>query len=430
MTMEKFDVAVVGAGPAGSSAAYALAKAGLSVLLVERGGVPGSKNMFGGRIYAYALARLFPDFPSDCPVERWIGREGMAFMTEDSALWTELETPVPTDRATASFTALRSRFDKWMAERAEGAGAMVITGIRVDDLWREEGRVRGIVAGGDRVQADVVVAADGVVSHLARRAGLRADLEPREVSVGVKETWELPPRAVEERFNLEGDIGAAFIFAGYASRFLRGGGFLYTNRTSVSIGVVVKSEDLSYARVPVHEVMEAFRVHPAVAKYLKGGKVVEYSTHMIPELAAATPVRRRGDGILAVGDAAGFLINNGYTFRGVDLAVVSGMAAAKAAVRAREKGDFSAGGLASYEEALEESSVLGDLRTFGRAPGFLENRRLYSVYPKVLVDAARDAYAVEGTGKERASKGLRRAMKGRVSTLRALMDLLAGARSL
>src|SRR2546425_4138388 len=108
---------------------------------------------------------------------------------------------------------------------------------------------------------------------------------------------------------------------------LRGGGFLYTNKASVSLGLVVSSEDLSRKKIEVQDLQTKFRMHPAVQRLLRGGKVVEYSAHLVPELGAGMMPQLWADGVLVAGDAAGFLINNGYTFRGVDLAIASGVAA-------------------------------------------------------------------------------------------------------
>jgi electron transfer flavoprotein-quinone oxidoreductase len=427
---ERFDAVVVGAGPAGSAAALALAREKFSTLLIERGTAAGSKNVFGGRIYAWPLFDLLPEWQKDCPVERLVTREGIVFMAGDACLSLQLDSPRIAAGKAASFTALRPRFDEWLAKKAEAAGAMLVTGVRVDDLLRDGGRVHGVVAGRDRIEAGVVVVAEGAMAQIAQRAGLLPDLAPRAVSVGVKETIELPAATIQERFNVGEKDGAAFIYAGDASGGLRGGGFLYTNKASLSIGLVVSSEDLSRSKVEVQDLMEKFRLHPGLQGLIKGGKVTEYSAHLVPELGIGMGARLVGDGVLLAGDAAGFLINNGYTFRGVDLAMASGMAAARAAADARAPGGFTSQALASYERHLRELNVLTDLETFGRAAEYLKNERLFSLYPKLLTEIVERVYTVDGSGKERLSRVLLGEMKGRAPLLRMLRDLLGGARSM
>lgn len=429
--MEKFEAIVVGAGPAGSAAAYGLAKAGIKTLLVERGKAPGQKAMFGGRIYAYPLHKMLPGFEKDCPIERYVTRENMSFLAEETALNVQFDAPKLASGAAASFTAYRSKFDAWLAKKAEGAGAMLITGIRVDGLHREGGKVAGVIADHDAVRADVVVAADGAMSQLARGAGLRGDPEPKEFSVGVKETVELPPKVLEERFNLEEKEGAAYVFAGYASNWLRGGGFLYTNRTTLSLGLVVSSEDLSVTRTEIGVLMDRFRRHPAIARLTKGGKVVEWSAHLVPELGLRMMPRAYADGLLVTGDAAGFLLNTGYTFRGVDMAIASGVAAAEAIRRAREAGRYDAASLAVYESLLRQEQVTTDLETFRGAPFYLKNPRLFSVYPKLLNEIAEKVYTIDGTGQRRLSEiALETTKSSDVGPLRMLLDLIGGAKAM
>src|SRR5205807_358977 len=256
------------------------------------------KGMFGGRIYSWALQDLLQDWAKDCPVERYVVRENMVFLTEDASLGISFDSTKLRQGRAASFTAVRAKFDGWLAKKAQEAGATLVTGIRVDDLWKEDGHVRGVmVAPNDRVGADVVVIAEGATSILTRAMGLKADLEPREVSVGVKETIELPAETIQERFGLGEKEGAAFVFAGQASLGLRGGGFLYTNQSTISLGLVVSSEDLSRKKVEIQEVQNRFRLHPAVQRWIRGGKVVEYSAHLVPELGAGMMLRLWGDGV-------------------------------------------------------------------------------------------------------------------------------------
>ena len=174
-----FDVIVVGAGPAGSVAAYRLAAAGLSVVLIERGEAPGAKNLSGGVLYGRVLDEVFPGFADTAPVERRITRHVTTFLTADSHVSIDyagagLASPVN------AVTVLRAKLDAWLAERAEEAGVFVMSGVRVDGLLREAGpdgtqRVVGVRAGDDELRARVVVAADGVNSFLARGIGLSAE---------------------------------------------------------------------------------------------------------------------------------------------------------------------------------------------------------------------------------------------------------------
>src|SRR5438034_11112702 len=115
MSLEGFAVAVVGAGTAGSAAAITLAREGVQVLLVERGTFPGSKNVFGGRIYSYALKKLLGDSWKNAPIERSVRKEGITFMTSDKAFSLDFQSK---DRE-GSFIAKRATLDKWLAEQAK-----------------------------------------------------------------------------------------------------------------------------------------------------------------------------------------------------------------------------------------------------------------------------------------------------------------------
>ena len=416
---------MVGAGPAGSAAALTLAREGVQVLLVERGTFPGSKNVFGGRIYSYALKRLLGERWKDAPVERFVRKEGITFMTADSSFSVEYESKDPT----GSFTSIRSKFDKWLAEEAEKAGASLITDSRVDDLVLERGIVKGIIAGPDKIPTDVVIACDGTTTNLARKAGLASMLEPREVSIGMKDVIELPADKMEERLGLEPEEGAAHVFVGECSGGLRGGGFLYTNKDSLALGMVVGADDISTKKVPSHTLMDRLRNHRKVRRLIRGGKTIEYDAHMIPEAGPKMLTRPYTGGMLVAGDAAGHLLNNGYTFRGIDMAIVSGIAAAQTILEARKRKDYSAQSLQTYERRLREEPALKDMYTFSKVPRYLRNNRLYNVYPELVCNAAEAIYRVDGNRKRKIYKELRTQTKGKVSTISLIRDLLAGART-
>src|SRR6058998_4038421 len=425
MSLGGFEVAVVGAGPAGSAAAITLAREGVQVLLVERGTFPGSKNVFGGRIYSYALKKLLGDSWKNAPIERFVRKEGITFMTSDNAFSVEFESKDPE----GSFTAKRGKFDKWLAEQAEKAGASLVSDIRVDDLIIDGGRVRGIIAGQDKIPTDAVIACDGTTTGLARKAGLVEMLEPRTISMGMKDVVELPADTIEERFGLEPGEGTANVFVGSPTDGIRGGGFLYTNKESVALGLVVGAEDVSSRKISAPSLMEKMRNHPKIRRLLKNGKTVEYDAHMIPEAGPGMLTRPYTGGMLVAGDAAGHLLNNGYTFRGVDMAIVSGIAAAQTILEARKRKDYSAQFLQTYERRLREEPALKDMYTFSKVPRYLRNNRLYNVYPELVCNSVEAIYRVDGNGKRKIYKELRAQTKSKVSTISLIRDLLAGART-
>jgi len=431
MGEEKFAVIVVGAGPAGSAAAYLLAKEGLDVLLVEKGAAPGSKNMFGGRMYSHALHRIMPNFWEEAPVERAVVREEVTFLSGSRSVTVSCQDFGWAGSFRHSFTLLRAEFDAWLASKAEEAGAMLACGILVDDLLVEGGKVVGIRAGEDEMLADVVIAADGVNSIIAQKAGLAKMFTPHQVATGVKQVIKLSPEEVSRRFQVEGNNGVARLFVGDCTKGMRGGGFLYTNRDSVSLGLVVTASELQKGRYKISELVEEFKHNPHVSPLIEGGEVVEYSAHLVPEAGLNMVPQLCGDGILVVGDAAGFVLNLGYIVRGMDFAVASGEAAAKAVLQARESNDFSRGGLSRYEQLLRQSFVFRDLEAYRKAPAFMENPRMFTAYPQLAASIASGVFTVDGSAPAHLlGKVLSRVRESGVSLAQLAGDSWKGARSL
>lgn len=401
--MEKFDVIVVGAGLAGLAAAYTLAQEGMEVLLLERGDYPGAKNVTGGRLYINPVRELFPDLWSKAPLERFIAHEGVTLMACERSLSIAYDGSELLEEPQQSFSVLRAKFDRWFAKQAERKGAMIVDKNRVDDLVWEDGRVAGVWAGGDELRADLVIACDGVLSLIAEKAGLRQPGNPQDFAVGFKEVIELEPGIINERFSLEGNEGLARMFMGEVTQGKFGGGFLYTNKASISLGIVVGIKDLMAGEKAVQApvLLDEFKKRREIARLIKGGETVEYSAHAIPEGGFKAMGKLYGDGILLAGDAAGFSMNIGVTVRGMEYALASGYYAAQAAVKAKAANDFTVKGLAVYEDMLNNSFVMEDFKSFQAAPEALENPRFFEHYPEMIGNIMRDIYAVPAGPKNR-----------------------------
>jgi len=397
---EKFDTIVVGAGPAGLSAAYTLAKAGLKVAVVERGDFPGSKNVMGGVLYRQPTEEVFPEFWRTAPLERVLIEQGAWVLTEKAAFKFGHRHQAFNEEPYNAFTVLRARFDKWIAQQVRDAGALVIPETVVESPIMDGEKVIGVRTGrpdGD-LYADVVIAADGVNSLLAQAAGLRPEIDPDQVAVAVKEVIALPREVIESRFNLTGDQGAAIEMYADASWGMVGTGFIYTNKESLSVGCGALLSQLIERGVTPNELLEHMKAHPAVAPLLEGGETREYLAHLIPEGGLRGMPKLSTHGMLVVGDAA-MLVNSMHR-EGSNLAITSGKYAAQAVLRAREWGDYSAESLSYYDQLVRDSFIYRDLYKYRNMSHFFERHPgFFALYPDLLNEAAREMLTVDGKSK-------------------------------
>lgn len=430
--MDNFDVIVVGGGLAGLSAAYCLAKAGIGVLVVERGDYSGAKNVTGGRLYLNPIRSLLPDILEQAPLERRVIKECITMMGENSSVSAELCSQKFGQKPYHSYTILRAKFDQWFADKVVEAGGMVITKNRVDDLIMDGIKVRGIIAGEDKIPANVVIATDGVMSLIAEKAGLRQRQKPQDYAVAVKEVIELSSQTIEQRFNLEPGEGTARMYAGAITRGMFGGGFLYTNLTSISLGLVVKIKDLMEKQPPIEapQLFEDFKQRSEIRGLIAGGDTIEYSAHVIPEAGMGGISRLYGEGILVAGDAAGLALNTGITVRGMEFAIASGVMAARAVITATSKKDFSSQSLAEYERLLKESFVLKDMETFKNAPRFLDNPRLMGLYPQVACDTLEKLMFIGDQPKKRLVGTAMSEIRSKIALTKMLKDAFQAFRSM
>jgi electron transfer flavoprotein-quinone oxidoreductase len=393
-----FDIIVVGSGCAGAVAATIAARAGKSVLVVERGNFAGSKNMTGGRLYAHSLREVFPDFEKQAPLERKIIHERISLLDTEANLTIDFMSNNFAESGKDSFSVLRGPFDQWLAEQAEEAGAEYIYGIAVEDLLKDEsGAIVGIVAGGDEVTAKVTIVADGVNSLLSGKATGAPLPAPNEMAIGIKEVFELSTEEIDARLLCNEGEGAAWLFVGDCTHGHIGGGFMYTNKDSISLGLVATLSDLATAAVPIYQMMDDFKHHPAIAPLIKGARLVEHSGHLVPEGGYNMIPSYVGNGCLLAGDAAMLCMNLGYQVRGMDLAIASGRMAAEAACEAIDADDISKTGLDGYRKRMEESFVIKDLRSFKAWPSYMEHwTRMFTSYPKLCTGIFETIFVVDG----------------------------------
>lgn len=377
----KTEVIVVGGGPAGISCAVTIARAGKKVVLIERGKFSGSKNVFGGAIYAQPTREIFPDFEKTAPLERKNIEHKFALLGEDDATVISYkkkhENPV-------SYTVVRGKFDRWMAEQAKQEGVILVEETVVRELIVQDGFVKGVKTELEDYYADIVVLADGVNSLLAKQIGLRGNLLPEDVALSVKEVIKLPAEIINERFHVNDNEGCIYEIFGGPMLGMLGLGFMYTNKNSVSIGLGVTLSELIEKGLKPYDLLDKLKQHPEIAPLIKDGELLEYSAHLIPEGGYKKVPLLFGSGVMVCGDAAMFV--NNMHWEGTNLAMISGKIAGETAVIALGKQDFSETSLSHYQEELENSFIIKDLRTYKDLMGGVQERvgEFLGYYPKKI----------------------------------------------
>ncbi len=287
MKQHRFDVVIIGAGPAGVAAAGALAGTGVSVALLEAGVYAGAENWSGCVYFTENLAEedcFGPAAVSAAPYERPVHRRGTLLHNGLDVVGVELSDPAVFKNC---YTVLRPVYDPYFAHLARAKGAVLLANTTVTSLIRKEGRVIGVETNRGPLYAGVTFIAEGDASHLVRSEQLERTAAPHYLQ-GVKAVLSLKPEAIEERFALKPGEGAAYELLirnaaiGGRTAKLNVGGFLYTNRDSLSLGYVVPLDNVrDHYRGDHDRLFEWLRGLPYLKDLTEGAVLSSYGAKLI-----------------------------------------------------------------------------------------------------------------------------------------------------
>jgi electron transfer flavoprotein-quinone oxidoreductase len=379
MERVRYDAIIVGAGPAGVTAAAAIARSGASVLLLEAGAYAGAENWSGCVYFAENLAdpeAFGPEAVAAAPHERRVVRRGLLATDGDTLLGL---SHTGADTFAHCYTVLRPAFDPHWAALARRLGATVLSGVTATSLIRRGGRVVGVHTSRGPAYADVTFLAEGDASHLVRYEGLERVQAP-DFMQGVKAVYRLDAAEIEGRFGLAPGEGAADEYlvrnaqAGGRNVRLNLAAFLYTNRDSLSLGYVVPLKNLAQGYRGPHEALLGYVAGlPGIAEAIQGATLSAFGTKLIRTGGITQSPILVEDG-LAVGGAA--------TGLGIDVPYpnFTGPASATGLCFARAVRDLAATGRAptarnlttAYLERLRRTRYWQDAQHLSAWPAYME----------------------------------------------------------
>ncbi len=377
---ERIDVGVVivGGGPAGLACAIRLLQlladapelmeslGEVPVAVIEKGKACGAHNLSGAMMRPSGLKALLPDLdPSDWPTYGTVAKDSVYWMLSPSAALPLKPTPPPF-RNHGNYMVSVAELSRWLANKAEEAGAYVLTETSAEQLLVQDGVVKGVRSGdkgrgkdgqelgnfepGSDVTARATVLAEGTWGHLTGPAikefALARDREPQVWAVGVKEVWEVPnplDRVIHT-------LGWPLRYGAKWHEF--GGSWIYPmGKDKVSIGFVV-GLDYTDATLSPHDTLQLFKTSKLVRGILEGGKRLSWGAKAIPEGGYWAMPKPSAPGLVICGDSAGMV--NVPILKGIHYAIHSGMYAAEAIFEQLKGGgtDFSA-----YDKRVDDSLI-------------------------------------------------------------------------
>ncbi|MDH3502044.1 MAG: NAD(P)/FAD-dependent oxidoreductase [Nitrosopumilus sp.] len=280
--MEKYDVAIIGGGSAGLAALKQLSHLGKQAILLEAGSKVGSKNLSGGILYSKKpkkgnvsnVEQLYENFLDDAPIERKITKY-ILHSTSQNKIYSMDLTTAHDYQANFGCSVLLNKLNSWFAVQAEEAakklGGGIIPGVHVKSInWNEQNDATIIQTDElDEFEVKAIIAADGVNSEVAETVGARKKFTPEQLYQGVKVIVKLPEDIINKRFGVSSDEGAAHLFAGDVTLNHIGGGFLYTNSDTLSVGAVYHFDSQISNPTEPYNLIDVLLKNPLISEFIK-----------------------------------------------------------------------------------------------------------------------------------------------------------------
>ncbi len=319
----RFDVAVIGSGPSGASAALQLAENGIKTVIIEKETLPRYKTCGGGFVYR---GRKNMPFDIASVVTREFNKIDLYFDKDKLHLTTERDAPIVS-------MIMRDDFDNLIVEKAKEAGVTLLEDHRLLDITF--GSVNQLHTSKGIVEAKFIIAADGALSRTAKIAGWE---ETRNMIPALEYEVEVTPEDFE-RLSQEVRFDFDAVPLGY--------GWSFPKKNHLSIGVASVKRSKINLKQHYRDYLKTLGIHEIISEDYHGFQI---------------PISPRTDGFVSknvflVGDAAGFA--DPITAEGISNAILTGVMAANALIEtnldSKEAADW-------YQKELEKV-VLPELKS-------------------------------------------------------------------